>query len=135
MARFFTYRPRAAAWLRRAARPTITRIKVTEISMAAPVVKCAKLGKELPGIDPSTPEGSQALRMALLLGGREMQQRIRETISAQAWSQWKDHMLMVMNEYRLDPTSEEANKVLRAHMESFLFGETPEIPNYVPPKV
>lgn len=102
--------------------------------MAATIVKCAKLGQELPGIDPATPEGSQALRMALLLGGKEMQQRVRENISAAAWSQWTDHMRMVMNEYRLDPTSDQANKVLGAHMEAFLFGETPEIPNYVPPK-
>ena len=102
--------------------------------MAQRTVQCAKLGQELPGLDESTPEGSQALRMALLLGGPELRQRIHDHISAQAWSQWKDRMLMIINEYRLDPTSDASNAVLREHMEAFLFGESKQVPNYVPPK-
>ena len=72
--------------------------------MAQRTVKCAKLGKELPGLDESTSEGSQALRMGLLLGGPELRQRIHDHVSAEAWSLWKDRMMMVINEYRLDPT-------------------------------
>ena len=42
---------------------------------------------------------------------------------------------MVLNEYRLDPTSDQANAVLKTHMEQFLFGEGTHanIDNYVPP--
>lgn len=102
--------------------------------MAQRTVKCAKLGRELPGLDESTPEGERALRMAQLLGGAELRQRVRDGISAEAWNLWKDHMLMVVNEYRLDPTSDAANAVLKEHMVAFLFGSGAEIPNYVPPK-
>ena len=101
--------------------------------MAAKLVKCAKLGAELPGLDESTPDGSQALRMVLLIGGPALQQRVREHISAQAWEMWKGQMLMIMNEYRLDPASDQANEILKTYMEAFFFGEEPKIPNYVPP--
>ena len=100
--------------------------------MAAKTVKCVKLGQELPAIDPETSEGDRALRMALLIGGPELQQRIRESVSAKAWELWTDHMRMVINEYRLDPTSDEANRVLKPHMEAFFFGEQQAIPGYVP---
>ena len=102
--------------------------------MAERTVHCAKLGRDLPGLDASTPEGERALRMATLLGGAAMRQRVYDQISAEAWSLWKDRMLMVINEYRLDPTSDSSNAILREHMEAFLFGAAQEIPNYVPPK-
>ncbi len=101
--------------------------------MAEQMVKCVKLGRELPGVDESTPEGSQALMMCLMLGGPELQQRVRESVSLEAWKLWADHMRMVMNEYRLDPTSDEANAVLKEHLEAFLFGEGKAVRNYVPP--
>jgi Fe-S cluster biosynthesis and repair protein YggX len=41
---------------------------------------------------------------------------------------------MLLNEYRLDPTSDEANELLRQHMEDFFFGQQRAIPNYVPPE-
>lgn len=101
--------------------------------MAARTVRCAKLGRELPGLDESTPEGAQALRVALLLGGPALRQRVHEQVSAEAWALWKDHMRMVINEFRLDPTSDESNGILREHLEAFLFGRTKDIPGYVPP--
>ena len=103
--------------------------------MAARIVNCAKLNKELPGIDEESEAGEQGLKMALLIGGRELADRIKENISAEAWQMWTDHMLMVLNEYRLDPTSDQANAVLKTHMEQFLFGEgtNANIDNYVPP--
>lgn len=97
-------------------------------------VTCAKLGQELPAIDPSTPEGDQAARMCLLFGGPALRDRVLAGVSAQAWGMWTDYMRMVMNEYRLDPTSDEANEVFRAHMEDFFFGQQRSIPNYVAPK-
>jgi len=59
---------------------------------------------------------------------------VYEQISAAAWRMWKDHMLMVVNEYQLDATSDESNAVLAKHMEAFLFGGSGSVPGYVPPK-
>ncbi len=71
--------------------------------------------------------------MALLLGGPDLRQRIYDHISADAWSQWKDRMLMVINEYHLDPTSDDSNTILRQQMEAFLFGSAADLPGYRPP--
>ena len=101
--------------------------------MAERMVRCAKLNEELPGLDETTPGGSQALKMALLCGGSELQQQVRERVSARAWDQWKEYMLMVINEYQLDPTSDESNAVLGKAMSEFFFGKTEEVPGYVPP--
>lgn len=102
--------------------------------MAQRTVLCAKLGRELPGLDESAAEGARALKMAQLLGGADLRQRVYDHVSADAWNLWKDHMLMVVNEYRLDPTSDAANAVLKEHLEAFLFGSEKRIANYVPPK-
>lgn len=103
--------------------------------MAVTTVRCAKLKQDLPAIDPGSPEGDQAVKMAMLIGGPEFARRLRAEVSKQAWDMWKDHMLMVMNEYRIDPTSPDSNDQLRPHMEAFFFGEAQaqDIPNYVPP--
>ncbi len=102
--------------------------------MAERLIQCAKLRAELPAIDETSSDGQRAMRMALLIGGRPLQQRIRDQISAKAWAMWTDHMRMVINEFRLDPTSDQANQVLAQHMEAFFFSEQVEVPNYVPPK-
>lgn len=102
--------------------------------MGAGTVMCAKLGQELPALDLDNAEQARQFRMIKLIGGPELAERVRSQISAQAVKMWNDYMLMVMNEYRLDPTSDESNKVLAPHMEAFFFGEQKEIPNYVAPE-
>ncbi len=102
--------------------------------MAARTVKCAKLGRELPGIDETTPEGQNALKYAKMIGGPQFAQRVHENISMDAWKQWLDHQVMVVNEYRLDPMSDEASPILHKHMEAFFFGEQMAVDNYVPPE-
>jgi len=101
--------------------------------MAVRTIRCVKLGRDLPAIDPDTPKGNQSSKVALLIGGREMQQRVLEHVSAEAWDLWTDHMRMVMNEFRLDPMSDEANRILKHYMQEFFFGQEAAIPNYVPP--
>lgn len=101
--------------------------------MAERTVKCAKLGQELPAIDPESPAGRQALKMARLCGGPQLEARVRDEVSAEAWHQWTEFMLMVINEYQLDPTSDESNKVLGQQMERFFFGEGAHVPGYKPP--
>jgi Fe-S cluster biosynthesis and repair protein YggX len=103
-------------------------------AMAARTVKCVKLNRELPGLDPDTPEGQRALKMALIIGGPELRQRVEQSVSARAWEMWTQHMLMVVNEYQLDPASAEANKVLKPHMKAFFFGEGKQVPGYRPPE-
>jgi Fe-S cluster biosynthesis and repair protein YggX len=101
--------------------------------MAERIVHCSKLKRDLPGLDEGTPEGQQALKIALLLGGPALRQRVREQVSADAWGLWRERMRMVINEYRLDPTADESNAILREHMEDFLFGAERQVPGYVPP--
>lgn len=100
--------------------------------MSERMVKCAKLEREAPAIDPSTPEGRSASKMALLLGGAEVQRRVLDQVSIEAWRMWKDHMIMILNEYRLDATDPSSNAVLNEHMQAFFFGQAREIPNYTP---
>ena len=100
--------------------------------MAARTITCAKLKDSRLGIDPDSPDGRRAIKTALLIGGPEMQRRVKEEISADAWGLWTDRMRMILNEYGLDPTTDEATEVLRRHMEAFFFGDEEEVPGYRP---
>jgi len=73
------------------------------------MVQCAKLGIELPG-------------MKYKPFDNELGQRIYDTISHEAWSQWIEHSKMIVNEYRLDLTSKKAHEILLEQCEQFLFG-------------
>ncbi len=99
----------------------------------AETVHCVKLKQDLPAIDENTPEGARALKMARMFGGPELEQKVKENVSQQAWNAWPEHMLLVMNEFRLDPASPESNQILAQHMERFFFSEQAEVPGYVPP--
>ena len=72
------------------------------------MVKCVKLGKELPGLDSAPWPG-------------ELGQRIFENISQDAWALWQDRMRMILNEYRLLPFQKEAQELMAKAMEDFLF--------------
>ena len=64
------------------------------------MVKCAKL-QELPGL-PYKPFNDA-------LG-----QRIYDTVSAQAWSEWIEHSKKIVNEYRLDLTRRSRTRCSRS---------------------
>ncbi|MEZ4401850.1 MAG: oxidative damage protection protein [Kofleriaceae bacterium] len=84
------------------------------------MVKCSKLGAELPGLAYKP--------FADALG-----QRIFESISADAWAQWIEHSKKLVNEYRLDLTLKKSHDVLKEQCELFLFGEGAALPpQYVP---
>ncbi len=84
-------------------------------------VFCVKLQKELPGLN--TPPWPGAL-----------DQRIYESISAEAWEQWEERMKIILNEYRLLPFQKEAQALVVKHMEEFLFGESAAPPpGFIPP--
>ena len=90
--------------------------------MAQRMVKCVKLGKELPGLDEPPWSG-------------ELGQRIYDNVSEQAWNLWAEHLKMLMNEYRLNLASREAQKIVAEQMELFFFGPGSQLPaEYVPPQ-
>jgi Fe-S cluster biosynthesis and repair protein YggX len=85
------------------------------------LVKCVKLGQELPGLDEAPWPGP--------LG-----QRIYEQVSAEAWAQWEERMKMILNEYRLMPWQKDAQDLMARYMEEFFFGVVTAAPppGYVP---
>ncbi len=88
--------------------------------MADRMVKCVKLGQELPGLaEPPWPG--------------ELGQRIYEHVSARAWKMWEDRMRMILNEYRLMPWQKEAQDMVARAMEEFFFGQDAALPpGYTP---
>lgn len=88
----------------------------------ARMVKCVKFGKEMPGLEEAP-------------WGGELGQRIYENVSKEAWDMWKEHLKMIINEYRLFPADPEAQKLIEGQMEQFFFGEGAALPpGYVPPR-
>ncbi len=86
------------------------------------MVKCVKLGRELPGLDRPPWKGP--------LG-----QRIYENVSKDAWRMWVDHSKMLLNEFRLNPLDPRAQQIMEEQMEQFFFGEGSKVPEgYVPPQ-
>jgi Fe-S cluster biosynthesis and repair protein YggX len=74
------------------------------------MVKCVKLHKELPGL--SEPPFDNPLG-----------QRIFESVSKEAWAGWVERMKMIMNEYRLNLGTKEAQEFVMQQMEEYFFGE------------
>ena len=86
------------------------------------LVKCVKLGRELPGL----PEAPFDTPLA---------QKIYENVSADAWRMWAEHSKMLLNEYRLQPWKPEAQQFLVEQMEQYFFGPGSELPKeFVAPK-
>ena len=89
--------------------------------MAERMIQCAKFGKELPGLDEIPFDG-------------DLGQRIYDNVSKDAWVMWIEHLKMIINEYRLNPATLEAQEIIIKHMEEFFFGEGGNLPpEYVPP--
>ena len=84
-------------------------------------VFCVKLKKELPGLDAPPWPGP--------LG-----QRIYDNVSMDAWKGWLEFSKMIVNEYRLDLTSPQGQKLLHEQAEKYFFGEGAQLPpDYVAP--
>ena len=84
------------------------------------MVKCVKLGQELPALEEQPWPGP--------LG-----KRIYEQVSAEAWAQWEERMKMILNEYRLLPFQKEAQQLIAKQMEEFFFGVDAALPpGYTP---
>ena len=90
--------------------------------MSERMVKCIKLGQELPGLDsPPTPS--------------EMGRKVYENVSKQAWDEFVEYFKMVINEYRLDLTSPMADQIFEQKMNEYFFSNNAQMPEgYIPPK-
>ena len=86
------------------------------------LVKCAKLAQELPA-------------MVYKPFNNELGQRIYDNISQQAWMLWVEFSKKIVNEYRLDLTSPNGQKILLEQAEQFFFGDGGKAPpDFVPPQ-
>ncbi len=86
------------------------------------MVKCVKLGRELPGLDRVPWKG-------------EIGKRVYENVSKEAWAMWVNHSKMLLNEFRLNPLDPNAQKIMEEQMEQFFFGEGSKLPEgYVAPR-
>lgn len=84
-------------------------------------VHCVKLKRVLPGLDEAPFDG-------------ELGQRIYENVSKVAWAQWAEHLKMIINEYRLNPATLQAQELIIKQMEAYFFGEgVAPPPEYVAP--
>jgi len=86
-------------------------------------VFCVKFQREMPGLD------------EVPFDNHPLGQRIFESVSKEAWKLWLEHMKMIMNEYRLNLGTKEAQEFLLKQMEDYFYGEGSAFPpGYVPPK-
>ena len=84
---------------------------------------CVKFQKQMRGLDEAP------------FDGHPLGARIYENVSEEAWKMWVEHMKMIMNEYRLNLGTKEAQELLLKQMEEFFFGAGAALPpNFVPHK-
>lgn len=79
------------------------------------MVQCVKFGKEMEGLEKAPIKN-------------EMGERVFETVSKEAWGMWLEHSKMLINEYRLDLTSDQGQKVWMDELEKYFFGEGSQLP-------
>ena len=90
--------------------------------MAERLVTCVKLQRELPGMEHPPFSG-------------ELGERIYQNVSQEAWVMFREHLKMIINEYRLTLGTEEANQIVEKQTEDYFFGPGAALPpGYVPPK-
>ena len=79
-------------------------------------VMCVKFQKEMVGLD-EAPFDSHPLG-----------QKIYDSVSKEAWKMWLEHMKMLMNEYRLNLGTKEAQEFLLEQMDQYFFGSGVTLP-------
>jgi Fe-S cluster biosynthesis and repair protein YggX len=96
---------------------------VEETNRTGRKVFCVKFQREMPGLDEPP------------FDNHPLGQRIFENVSKEAWKMWLEQMKMIMNEYRLNLGTQEAQEFLLKQMEEYFFGEGAALPpGYVPPR-
>jgi Fe-S cluster biosynthesis and repair protein YggX len=93
------------------------------VKPGARMVYCVKFQREMPGMEEVPFEG------------HPLGQRIYDNVSKDAWKLWLEHMKILMNEYRLNLGTPEAQKFIIEQMEQYFFGEGAAFPaEFVPPR-
>jgi len=86
-------------------------------------VFCVKFQREMDGL------------VEVPFDGHPLGQRIFENVSKEAWGMWVEHMKMLMNEYRLNLGTKEAQEFLLQQMEQYFFGAGAALPpDFVAPQ-
>ena len=86
-------------------------------------VTCVKFEREMYGLD------------EIPFENHPLGQRIYDNVSKEAWKLWMEQMKMLMNEYRLNLGTKEAQEFLLQQMENYFFGEGAALPpGFVPPQ-
>ena len=84
---------------------------------------CAKFQREMEGLD------------EIPFEGHPLGRKIYDNISKEAWKMWVEQMKMLMNEYRLNLGTTQAQEFLIQQMDSYFFGEGAALPpDFVPPR-
>jgi Fe-S cluster biosynthesis and repair protein YggX len=87
----------------------------------AHMVFCTKYKAEMEGLD-EPPFDS------------DFGQKIYKNVSKKAWAAWVEHQKMLLNEYRLQPWTREAQEFLVEQMNAYFFGDGGSLPKeYVAP--
>ena len=79
-------------------------------------VFCVKFKKEMPGLSEVPFEG------------HPLGQRVYDNVSKEGWGLWIEHMKMLMNEYRLNLSTPEAQELIIKAMNDYFFGEGSALP-------
>jgi Fe-S cluster biosynthesis and repair protein YggX len=96
---------------------------MSSIGTPGRTVFCVKFQREMPGLDEPP------------FDNHPLGQRIYENVSKEAWKMWLEQMKMIMNEYRLNLGTQEAQEFLLKQMEDYFFGQGAALPpGYVPPQ-
>lgn len=86
-------------------------------------VFCVKFQREMAGLD------------EVPFDNHPLGQRIFDSVSKEAWKMWLEQMKMIMNEYRLNLGTPEAQEFILKQMDQYFFGEGSAFPpGYVPAK-
>jgi Fe-S cluster biosynthesis and repair protein YggX len=98
-----------------------SKLNLKEISPMPHMVFCAKYKAEMEGLE-EPPFDS------------DFGQKIYKTVSKKAWGEWVERQKMLLNEYRLQPWTREAQEFLVEQMNEFFYGSGGELPKeYVAP--
>ena len=90
--------------------------------MAEPrIVHCVKLNKDLPGLDRLPLQG-------------ELGQRVYDNVSKEAFKLFVDYFKMIVNEYRLDLSNPDTDKIFMDQMSEFFFGTGGDLPGEYKPE-
>jgi Fe-S cluster biosynthesis and repair protein YggX len=84
------------------------------------IVHCIKLDKDLPGLAKPPVPG-------------ELGQMIYEKVSKEAFKMFMDYFKIIVNEYRIDLTSPESDKIFVDQMKEYFFGKGGEMPGQFSP--